>query len=121
MITLDIILLIGILFGIGVYLIIQGSWIPLLFGNILLSNAVNIFILAMSGDPHGKHVPLVQDETLVMVDPLPQALILTAIVISFGLTAYLIVYLYHLLSGNPPADFAPMYAEEKEEEIEPWG
>ncbi len=99
--TLDIILFIGFFFGIGTYLVLQPSWIRFLFGNILLSNAVNVFILSMSGDPRGKTVPIILQGMKQSVDPLPQALILTAIVISFGLTAYLIIYLFQLRDDTP--------------------
>ena len=48
----------------------------------------------MSGRPDGKAAPIVRGAVQAPVDPLPQALILTAIVIGFGVTAYLVILLY---------------------------
>lgn len=87
-------ILIGILFGAACYLILQASFVRILFGFILLSNAANLFVLAMSGRPDGKAAPIVRGAVQAPVDPLPQALILTAIVIGFGVTAYLVLLLY---------------------------
>lgn len=86
-------LLVGVLFGAACYLILQASFVRILFGFILLSNAANLFVLAMSGRPAGKAAPIVGGAAPA-VDPLPQALILTAIVIGFGVTAYLVMLLY---------------------------
>lgn len=87
-------ILVGVLFGGACYLILQASFVRILFGFILLSNAANLFVLAMSGRPEGKAAPVVQPGTTSIVDPLPQALILTAIVIGFGMIAYLVILLY---------------------------
>jgi multicomponent Na+:H+ antiporter subunit C len=89
-------ILAGLLFGFGIYLILQSSFVRILFGFVLLSNAANLVILAMSGNPAGKDAPIVLDGTGPHVDPLPQALILTAIVIGFGLLSYLVVLLYRI-------------------------
>lgn len=87
-------ILVGVLFGASCYLILQASFVRILFGFILLSNAANLFVLAMSGRPERKAAPVVQPEATALVDPLPQALILTAIVIGFGMIAYLVILLY---------------------------
>ncbi len=87
-------ILVGLLFGAACYLILQASFVRILFGFILLSNAANLFLLAMSGSPDGKSAPIVHRAESTMVDPLPQALILTAIVIGFGVIAYLVILLY---------------------------
>lgn len=92
---LDTALLVGLLFSVSIYLILMRSFVKILFGFALLSNAVNLFLLAMSGSPNGKTAPII-GAAANSVDPLPQALILTAIVISFGVTAYLVVLLYRL-------------------------
>jgi len=89
----DTALLVGFLFGSAVYLILSGSFVRILFGFLLLSNAANLLVLAVSGDPAGRTPPLA-DIAGPHVDPLPQALILTAIVIGFGTTVYLIFLLY---------------------------
>jgi multicomponent Na+:H+ antiporter subunit C len=109
------VLLIGVMTGTGVYLFLQSGFVRILFGFILLSNAANLFLLAMSGSPFGKQAPVVLDESvggsLPSVDPLPQALILTAIVIGFGLTAYLIVLLYRLFLDQGTMNSRAMHEE----------
>ena len=92
-------LLVGVLFAGATYLILQRSFVKILFGFVILSNAANLLVLSMSGRPDGKGAPIVLDPNAPMVDPLPQALILTAIVIGFGVIAYLVLLLYRLMDG----------------------
>lgn len=101
---LDTALLVGVLFGCGTYLVLQRSFVKILFGFIILSNAANLLVLAMSGEPDGRGAPLVMEGGGRLVDPLPQALILTAIVIGFGLIAYLVVLLYRLFLDHRTTD-----------------
>jgi multicomponent Na+:H+ antiporter subunit C len=89
-------LAVGVLVGTGLFLMLQPSFVRILFGFILVSNAANLFLISLSGDPSGKQPPVMVDGAVHPVDPLPQALILTAIVIGFGVTAYLLVLLYRL-------------------------
>lgn len=79
----------GLLVAAGVYLVLRPRLFSVLLGLTLLSYAVNLFLLASGGLLPG-HAPLT-DRPGPWPDPLPQALILTAIVISFGMTAFLIV------------------------------
>lgn len=88
--------LIALLFSCGTFLIQQNSFVKVVFGFGLLGHAANLLILVMAGPAQGKSAPIVGASPEAMVDPLPQALILTAIVIGFGLTAYLSVLLYRL-------------------------
>jgi multicomponent Na+:H+ antiporter subunit C len=86
-------LLTGALFGISVYLLLQANTMLILFGIIILSSAVNLLIFVI-GRIHYAAPPFVNEQPLspmIFAAPLPQALILTAIVISFGLIAYLLV------------------------------
>lgn len=89
-------ILIGVFFFTAVYLLLGKNFIHILFGFILLSNGANLFVLAMSGSPNGKRAPVLSEGAGPTVDPLPQALVLTAIVIGFGLTIYLIMLLYRI-------------------------
>ena len=95
MIGLILALLVAALFGTGVYLILQRSPIRLILGLGLLSHAVNLLLFGTGALKRGIP-PIVLDKTAFsgdispFVDPLPQALILTAIVISFGITAFMI-------------------------------
>jgi multicomponent Na+:H+ antiporter subunit C len=89
-------LLAGLLTAAGVYLLLQRSLLRMLFGVILLSNAVNL-ILFVAGRTMRAAPPIVPDgltaPAAAVANPLPQALILTAIVIGFGLVAFAFVLL----------------------------
>jgi len=84
---------IGTLAGCGVWLLLRARTFDAVLGLTLLSYAVNLFIFAMGRVRVGA-VPIVGDakvHTLAnTTDPLPQALVLTAIVISFAMTALLL-------------------------------
>ncbi len=96
-VQLDAVVLVALMAGAAVYLILSRNFVRILFGFILLSNAANLALIAVAGDPSGKGVPVVGSAGgRAMVDPLPQALILTAIVIGFGVTAYLIFLFYRM-------------------------
>ena len=105
--------LVGFLFACATWLILQRNFVRILFGFIVLSNAANLLVLSMSGRPDGKVAPIVDGSGAPMVDPLPQALILTAIVIGFGVTAYLVTLLYRLFLDQKTTDAAEMFDEEK--------
>ena len=104
-------LLVGVMFTIATYLVLQRSFVKILFGFLILTNAANLVVLAMSGRPDGKHPPVALDPTRPMVDPLPQALILTAIVIGFGVAAYLVFLLYRLFLDQKTTNAAELYEE----------
>ena len=112
---LDTSILVGVLFACGTFLILQRSFVKILFGFIILSNAVNLLILAMSGEPSRKLAPLMTGESGARVDPLPQALTLTAIVIGFGVTAYLVTLLYRLFLDSGTTRLDELYADEPAE------
>lgn len=82
---------VGVLVACGVYLILRPRSFDLILGLTLLSYAVNLFLFA-SGRLAVNRAPIVGDGPATLAeyaDPLPQALVLTAIVISFGMTALL--------------------------------
>ncbi|MBW7885521.1 MAG: Na+/H+ antiporter subunit C [Caldilineaceae bacterium] len=105
--------LVGVLFACGAYLILQRGQIKLILGLGLISHAVNLALFgtgrltrgAPPVVPHEQEVANALNTTLY-ADPLPQALILTAIVISFGVTAFIVVLVYRrdVLTGS---DLAP--------------
>lgn len=80
---------IGVLAGGGVWLLLRAQLFPVILGLTLLSYAVNLLILA-SGRLTLDASPIVEAGRVVHPDPLPQALVLTAIVIGFAMTAVLI-------------------------------
>ena len=79
----------GILSGCGVYLMLRGRTFPVVLGLTLLSYAVNLFLFAMGRLK--SDAPAVVGAAAEVADPLPQPLVLTAIVIGFAMTAFLIV------------------------------
>lgn len=83
-------LIIGALTASGVFLIVQRRTFPVILGLSLLSYAVNIFIF-VSGRIVLDAPPIISKTAQAYTDPLPQALVLTAIVISFGMTAVILL------------------------------
>lgn len=83
-------LIIGVLTACGVYLALRGRTFPVVLGLTLLSYAANLFLLAMGRLTIGAP-PIITETSEAYADPLPQALVLTAIVISFAMTAFAIV------------------------------
>ncbi len=86
-------IIIGILFMAAVYLILSRSLLRIILGTGLLSHGAHLLILTMGG-LGGTSPPVLADGVTDYADPLPQALILTAIVISFGVTAFMLVLFY---------------------------
>ncbi|MTH55522.1 Na(+)/H(+) antiporter subunit C [Bacillus mangrovi] len=83
----------GILFTAATYLMLSKSLLRIIIGTGLLSHGAHLLILTMGGLKDGA-APLLGEKAKLYVDPLPQALILTAIVISFGVTAFMLVLAY---------------------------
>ncbi|KKB40599.1 Na(+)/H(+) antiporter subunit C [Bacillus thermotolerans] len=86
-------ILIGFLFASAVYLMLSKSLLRIIVGTGLLSHGAHLLLITMAGLKRGA-APLLGEEAASYVDPLPQALILTAIVISFGITAFFLVLAY---------------------------
>jgi multicomponent Na+:H+ antiporter subunit C len=84
----------SVLVGVGVFLVLQRTLSRIILGLVLFANAANL-LLIIAGGPSGRP-PLVGrfDEANPPADPLPQALALTAIVIAFGITAFLLSLAY---------------------------
>ncbi|MFN3891903.1 MAG: Na+/H+ antiporter subunit C [Beijerinckiaceae bacterium] len=80
----------GALTSAGVYLLLRRHTFPVILGLTLLSYAVNVFIFVM-GRLAINQPPIITKGVTQYADPLPQALVLTAIVISFGMTALIVV------------------------------
>ena len=81
---------IGVLTGTGVFLLLRARTFPVLLGLTLLSYGVNLFLF-VSGRLVAGSSPLTDQGLQSYPDPIPQALVLTAIVIGFGMTALLVV------------------------------
>jgi multicomponent Na+:H+ antiporter subunit C len=120
-------ILVGSLFTVGVYLILRKHLIEVLFGLLLLSQATNLMIVAAGGWEPDRHPPILVEEPRAVeapdgspakvmdvnvaqyVDPVPHALVLTAIVIGFGLLSFLMV----LVSRTYEASYDSQKSEEE--------
>lgn len=93
-INMTLLVLMGVLFAVGVYLLLERSLTRVLLGIILISNGVNLLLLQTAG--RAGESPLVVDGDVEadFFDPLPQALLLTAIVIAFALVSLMLALIY---------------------------
>lgn len=81
---------VGVLVAAGVYLILQRGLVRVTVGFVLLGHAANVVLIA-AGGMRLRGAPLIgSGDPATMADPLPQAFVLTAIVITFGVTVYLL-------------------------------
>ncbi|WP_440764135.1 sodium:proton antiporter [Natronorubrum sp. DTA7] len=104
---------VGALFALGTFLLLRRDLIRVVWGLAIISQAANVYLLAMGGIAegtadtvpvlagHGEHVP----ET---ADPLVQALVLTAIVIGFGMTAFALVLSYRVYEEHDTLDVSDL-------------
>jgi len=106
---------IGLLMGPGTYLVLRAHGFSVVLGLMLLTYATNLFVFASGGLQVGRAPVQVPGETggqaiELMADPLPQALVLTAIVIGFAMTALVLVLVLRSLSdlGSARVDAQPM-------------
>jgi multicomponent K+:H+ antiporter subunit C len=95
---------IGLLTAVGIYLTLRLRTFPVILGLTFLSYAVNLFLF-VSGRLAVNAAPIIGTRD-TYADPLPQALVLTAIVISFGMTAVIMIMAIggHLASGHDRID-----------------
>lgn len=100
-------IVVGALFAISVYLLLSGSLVRLLLGIFVLGNATHLMIFVV-GRLMQDAPPLIPDGLKVaetaIANPLPQALILTAIVISFSLFSFLLVLAYRAYQSLDTVD-----------------
>ncbi|KRF12341.1 NADH-ubiquinone oxidoreductase subunit 4L [Nocardioides sp. Soil797] len=99
--NLTLILTASFLIGCGVYLILERSLSRVLVGLLMMGNGVNLLFMVSAG-PAGKPPIIGSAPTDDMTDPLPQALVLTAVVIALGTTAFLLAMAHRSwqLNGN---------------------
>lgn len=102
-------ILIGVLYTAGVYLLLRRSLVKLILGIIFVSNATNLLIFISAGLTQGKPDFIAREgnkAAAAMADPLPQALVLTAIVIGFGIVAFTLTlkYKHHKQTGTYDLD-----------------
>lgn len=96
---------VGLLTMAGIFLVMRAQTFPLVLGLTFLSYAVNIYLFAM-GRLVVDQPPILSKTATGYTDPLPQALVLTAIVISFGMTALIVMLALtgYLATGSDDVD-----------------
>ncbi|AUD13205.1 MULTISPECIES: Na(+)/H(+) antiporter subunit C [Planococcus] len=108
-----IIILVGVLSTVAFYLLLSRNIVRVILGTAILSHAAHLMILAMGGLKIGS-APLLGEEAETYVDALPQALILTAIVISFAVTAFILVLAYRAYQELGTDDLEEMRGTDNE-------
>ena len=108
-------LAVAVLFGSGAYLMLKADLLRVVVGMVLISNAASLFIMA-AGLTRGVPpiYPLPAGESVS--DPLVQAMTLTAIVISFGVSALLLSFVYRVYTSHLSLDLDDLSAAEEREE-----
>ncbi len=110
-------IMIGVLYAAGIYMILRRSLVKLILGIIILGNGANLLIFLLGRITKGKP-PLIPDDLKVFedayADPIPQALILTAIVISFGLQSFAIILIKRAYKVVKTDDLDEMNAIDKD-------
>jgi multicomponent Na+:H+ antiporter subunit C len=99
-------ILVGVLYTTGVYMVLRRSILKFIIGLIFLSNATNLLVFLASGIVAGKPAfvgPNVENSNNLS-DPLPQALVLTAIVIGFGIVVFTIALKYKFFEATGTDD-----------------
>lgn len=90
--SITLVVLMAVMYGAGVYVMLEKSLTRILIGFLLVGNATNLLIFIMSG--RAGDSPIVDANGADTVDPIPQVLMLTAIVINFGVTAFILALIY---------------------------
>src|SRR5690625_3465551 len=98
-----IIVVAGILVTVATYLLLSKNLIKVILGTAVLTHAVHLLLMAMGGFK-GESVPIIGDDKQSYVNALPQALILTSIVISFAVTAFFLVLAYQVYKQTKTDD-----------------
>ena len=83
--------LIGVLMATSVWLMLSRNLVKFLFGLVLISNVANLIIFTVGGLTEGAPPLIVDDGSAIYANSLPQALVLTAIVIGFGLVSFTLI------------------------------
>ena len=108
---------VALLTGVGTFLVVRGGAVRLILGFILLGHAANLVIIA-AGGTFRREAPLVDGGAVVdtMADPLPQAFVLTAIVITFGVTVYLLSLVARTAKKSPKHEARPAQEQERRDD-----
>ncbi|MDY0101497.1 MAG: Na+/H+ antiporter subunit C [Lentimicrobium sp.] len=110
-------IVIGLLYAAGVYLLLRRSIVKLILGIMFLSHATNLLIFVVGGLHKGQPQFTADGLNAAVAnptDPLPQALILTAIVIGFGITAFFLTLMYRFYKTTGTEDLDQMMEGENQ-------
>jgi multicomponent Na+:H+ antiporter subunit C len=91
-------ILVGLFLAASVYLLLSRSLVRLILGLVIFGNAINLLIF-VAGRLTPGHPPILDAGAQALANPLPQALILTAIVIGFALVTFMIVLVWRALDA----------------------
>ncbi len=102
--------ILGLMFAGGTYLILSRDAVQVVIGSLVLSQCANLYIM-IAGGKDGE-APIVGHHGAANVtDPVPQALVLTAIVIGFATTAFLLTLVYRFYEENEEVDLEKLGGE----------
>ena len=105
-------LALGLLFASGTYLMLRRDAVRVVIGSLIISQSANIYLMTMGGSSGG--VPILSHSgthNAHVTDPVPQALVLTAIVIGFATTAFLLSLTYRFYEENQEVDLNSLKGE----------
>ncbi len=108
--SLTLIILMAVLYAVGITVMLERSLTRVLIGFMLVGNATNLLILLVGGPSGSAPIITGTDADSAMTDPVPQVLMLTAIVINFGITAFVLALIYRswwLAQLGEQGDVAP--------------
>lgn len=106
-------IVVGVLFAAGTYMLLAKNIIRVVLGSGLLSYGTNLMLLS-SGFLKRGAAPVLVKGTTIYTDPVPQALILTAIVINFAVTAFMFVLAYRTVQEHGTDNLAELRGLEHE-------
>lgn len=109
-----IVILVGILVSIGTYLILSRRLLRIVLGSSIIGHAVNLLLITSGGLKTGAPPLLHEKTTDGFTDAIPQALILTAIVINFAVTALVLVLCYRAYQSHGTDDMERLRGNEDE-------
>jgi len=100
----------GLLVALGTFLVLRRDVVRVVWGVTILSQSANVYLVTMGGVSVGGGIPIVGATTdpATVTDPLVQALVLTAIVIGFGTTAFALVLTYRVYEEHGTVDLAEL-------------
>lgn len=101
----------GLLFAAGTYLMLRRDAVRVVLGSLIISQTANIYLMTMGGSEGGVPILSHSGGSHNITDPVPQALVLTAIVIGFATTAFLLSLTYRFYEENEKVDLDSLRGE----------